>query len=104
MGPLVYLRADSEPRYSPPMARDAAEFKRLLALRSGCERSNAVQKVTHKLNRRVCRSAALYLMRLSLISVCEHAKAWLAEDRKAWGDDWQSLRELTRINAGASPP
>ena len=104
MGPLVYLRADSEPRYYPPMARDAAEFKRLLALRSGCERSNAVQKVTHKLNRRVCRSAALYLMRLSLISVCEHAKAWLAEDRKAWGDDWKSLRELTRINAGASPP
>jgi hypothetical protein len=104
MGPLVYLRADSDPRFYPPMARDSAEFKRLLALRSGCERSNAVKKVTHKLNRRVCRSASLYLIRLYLISICEHAKAWLSEDRKAWGDDWKVLSDLTRLNAGPNPP
>ena len=104
MGPLVYLRTDSDPRWYPPIARDSAEFKRLLAWRSGCERSNAVKKVTHKLQRRVCRSASLYLIRLSLISVCEHAKAWLVEDRKAWGTDWKILSDLTRINAVTSPP
>ena len=104
MGPLVYLRSDSDPRFYPPIPRDSAEFKRLLALRSGCERSNAVKKVTHKLNRRVCRSASLYLMRLTLVSVIEHAKAWLSEDRKAWGDDWKILSDLTRINAAPNPP
>jgi hypothetical protein len=104
MGPLVYVRSDSDPRWYPPIPRDSAEFKRLLALRSGCERSNAVKKVTHKLNRRVCRSASLFLVRLTLISVCEHAKAWLAEDRKAWGDDWKTLSDVTRINAGRNPP
>jgi hypothetical protein len=104
MGPLVYLRSDSDPRFYPPIPRDSAEFKRLLALRSGCERSNAVKKVTHKLNRRVCRSASLFLIRLYLISVCEHAKAWLSEDRKAWGDDWKILSDLARINAVPHPP
>lgn len=104
MGPLVYLRADSDPRWYPPLPRDSAEFQRLLALRSGCERSNAVKKVTHKLNRRVCRSASLFLMRLTLISVCEHGKAWLSEDRKAWGDDWKTLSEVARIKAAVSPP
>jgi len=104
MGPLVYLRADSDPRFYPPIARDSAEFKRLLALRSGCERSNAVKKVTHKLNRRVCRSASLYLIRLTLVSVIEHGKAWLSEERQAWGDDWKILSDLTRINALPNPP
>ena len=104
MGPLVYLRSNSDPRFYPPIPRDSAEFKRLLALRSGCERSNAVKKVTHKLNRRVCRSASLLLMRLTLISVIEHGKAWLSEARKAWGNDWKTLSDLTRINALPNPP
>ncbi len=96
MGPLVYLRADSNPRFYPPIPRDSAEFKRLLALRSGCERSNAVKKVTHKLNRRVCRSASLFLIRLTLVSVIEYGKAWLREDRQAWGDDWKVLRSYLK--------
>jgi hypothetical protein len=104
MGPLVYLRSSSDPRFYPPLPRDSAAFQRLLALRSGCERSNAVKKVTHKLNRRVCRSASLYLIRLTLISVIEHGKAWLSEDRQAWGTDWQALSEVARINAAVSPP
>jgi hypothetical protein len=104
MGPLVYLRANSDPRCYPPLPRDNAAFQRLLALRSGCERSNAVKKVTHKLNRRVYRSASLYLIRLTLISVIAHGKAWLNEDRKDWGADWQTLSDVTRVNAAVSPP
>jgi hypothetical protein len=89
MGPTVYTRADADPRYYPPIRRASAECKRLYAQRSGCERSNATKKVTHHLEARPCRSQTHYLMRLYLISIVEHAKAWLAEDRKAWGDDWR---------------
>jgi hypothetical protein len=34
------------------------------------------------------------LVRLYLISIVEHAKAWLAEDRKRLGDDSARLADL----------
>jgi hypothetical protein len=94
MGPTVYIRADSDPRLYPKIARESPKFKELMRLRSGCERSNSTKKVSHQLERRPCRSATHYLMRLYLISIIEHAKAWLAEDRKLVGDDWRKLCEL----------
>lgn len=93
MGPVVFIRQDSDPRLYPAIARDSAKFKELMKLRSGCERSNSVKKVAHKLDRRPCRSASHYLVRLYLISVIEHAKAWLAEDRTACGDDFDKLAD-----------
>lgn len=102
MGPTVYVRSDSDPRFYPKIGRDSAEYKELFALRSGCERSNSTKKVVHHLENRPCRSATHYLMRLYLISVVEHAKAWLAEDRKQWGDDWKILSDIKRINATAA--
>jgi len=103
MGPTVYVRSDSDPRYYPKIARDSEEYKTLYALRSGCERSNSTKKVTHHLQTRPCRSDTHYLMRLYLISIVEHAKAWLAEDRKAWGDGWEVLSDIERINAAVAP-
>ncbi|QQS46613.1 MAG: transposase [Acidobacteriota bacterium] len=87
MGPTVYIKADSDPRLYPRIARDSAKFRQLMNLRSGCERSNSVKKVTYKLDRRPCRSATHYLVRLYLISIIEHARAWVAEDRKVFGND-----------------
>jgi hypothetical protein len=105
MGPIVYIRSDSDPRLYPKIARDSARFKELMNLRSGCERSNAVKKTVHKLDRRPCRSATHFLVRLYLVSILEHLKAWLAEDRKRLGDDWRALSdpEMIKQMAGQIP-
>lgn len=87
MGPIVYVRSDQDPRYYPPIPRDSPRFKEIMNLRSGCERSNAMKKTVHHLGSRPCRSATHFLFRLHLVSIVEHAKAWLAEDRKLVGDD-----------------
>jgi hypothetical protein len=62
--------------------------------RSGCERSNSTKKTVHHPGDRPCRSATHYLFRLHLVSIVEHAKAWVAEDRKLVGDDLVKLCEL----------
>jgi len=103
MGPVVYVRSDSDPRLYPRIARDSPKFKELMKLRSGCERSNSTKKVTYGLERRPCRSATHYLVRLYLISIIEHARAWLAEDRKSYGDDFAKLINLDRFKALAHP-
>jgi hypothetical protein len=86
MGPVVYVRTAADPRLYPPIPRDSATFKELMATRSGCERSNSFKKVTSRLGERPCRSATQFLVRLSLVSLLEHARAWLAEDRKQRGE------------------
>ncbi|HET8562899.1 MAG TPA: transposase [Candidatus Binatia bacterium] len=91
MSPIVYVRSDQDPRYYPPIPRDSARFKEIMNLRSGCERSNAMKKTVHHLGDRPCRSATHFLFRLYLVSIVEHTKAWLAEDRKLVGDDWSKL-------------
>lgn len=97
MGPLVFVRADSDPRFYPEIARDSKQCRAIMHLRSGCERSNATKKVVPHLGHRPCRSATHFLVRLDLISIIEHAKAWLAEDRKALGKDWRPLSDLDKI-------
>jgi hypothetical protein len=86
MGPVVYIRAQADPRLYPPIPRASPRFKQIMARRSGCERSNAMKKTVHHLDQRPCRSATHFLVRLYLISLVEHAKAWLADDRKLLGD------------------
>ena len=67
-----------------------------MKLRSGTERSNAQKKETYKLGKRVARNATHFLIRATLISIIEHAKAWLAEDKKERGEDTQCLMKTTR--------
>jgi hypothetical protein len=96
MGPVVYVRTAEAPRLYPPLPRDSATFKELMATRSGCERSNSFKKVA-------CRSATQLLVRLALVSLLEHARAWLAEDRKPRGahtDGRAELREAAEANTG----
>jgi hypothetical protein len=92
MGPVVYVRTSDDPRLSPPLPRDSATCKALMATRTGCERSNSYKKVASRLGERPCRSATQFLVRLYLVSLLEHAAAWLAEDRKRLGDGPQLLR------------
>lgn len=97
MRPLVFVRTDSEPRFYPQIARDSNPFKEIMSLRSGSERSNATKKIVHHLGNKPCRSATHFLVRLYLIHIIEHAKACLAEDRQALGDDWRALSDLDKI-------
>ena len=104
MGPSVYVRSDLDPRFYPEIARDSQQYTKIMNLRSGCERSNSVKKVVHHLGDRPCRSATHYLVRLYLVSIIEHAKAWLAEDRKLLGEDWKLLSDPEQIRQLAQPP
>ena len=58
-----------------------------MKLRSGCERSNAQKKETYRLKERPCRSSVHFLVRLYLVSIIEHAKAWLAEVKTELGEN-----------------
>lgn len=87
MGPVVYVRTHDDPRLYPPIPRDSANFKALMARRTGCERSNSLKKVTYRLGERPCRSATHFLVRLYLVSLLEHAQVWLAQDRAQGGDN-----------------
>ena len=82
MGPVVYVKTTDDPRLYPPIPRASPTYKKLMKLRSGCERSNSMKKEVYGLGKRPCRSDTHFLVRLYLVSIMEHAKAWLAEDRK----------------------
>jgi hypothetical protein len=97
MGPVVYVRSDEDPRLYPQIARDSPLHKQIMKQRTGCERSNSTKKVTYKLGNRVCRNSSHYLVRLYLVSILEHARAWLSEDRKQFGNDLASLIDREKI-------
>lgn len=100
MGPVVYVRTTEDARLYPPIPRDSATFTQLMATRTGCERSNSYKKVTSRLGERPCRSATPFLIRLYVVSLLEHAWAWLAEDRKR--GDGETPRVTPRQEAVAS--
>lgn len=100
MGPVVDIRTTEDPRLYPPIPRDSATFKQVMATRTGCERANSFKKVASRLGERPCRSATQFLVRLYLVSLLEHASAWLAEDRKREGGE--TARVMPRQEAVAS--
>ena len=87
MGPVVYVKTTEDPRLYPPVPRASPRYKLLMNLRSGCERSNSTKKEVYGLGDRPCRSDSHFLVRLYLVSIIEHAKAWLAEDKKNLNTD-----------------
>jgi hypothetical protein len=92
-GPVVYIKTNDDPRLYPPIPRASPKYKKLMNLRSGCERSNSQKKEVYSLGDRPCRSETHFLVRLYLVSIIEHAKAWLAEDRKKLGDNPDALMD-----------
>jgi hypothetical protein len=91
MGPVVYVKTKDDPRLYPPIPKGSPKYKKLMNLRSGCERSNSLKKEAYGLGNRPCRSATHFLVRLYMVSIIEHAKAWLTEDRKKLGDNPMTL-------------
>src|SRR5262245_36723841 len=88
-------------RCSPAVSAPAPgqhHVKELMARHTGCERSNSFKQVASQLGERPCRSATQFLVRLYLVSLLEHASAWLAEDRKQLGDG-PSLLHLPQATA-----
>jgi len=87
MGPVVYVRTEDDPRLYPLIRRETKTFKKLMNLRSCCERSNSQKKETYRLSERPCRNSVHLLVRLYLVSIIEHAKAWFCEQKKQVGND-----------------
>jgi hypothetical protein len=89
MGPIVYVAEKENLRLHPVIRQDSSEYKRIYNLRSGVERSNSQKTIVYKLDHSRHRKPSIHLAKLFLISIIEHAKAWLAEDLKK-----KSLQEL----------
>lgn len=78
-GPSVAVDVASNPRLCPPIPRNSPRFEELKNLRTGCERSNSVKKQTFKLEEARHRRASFWLVRLHLIAVLQHARAWVGD-------------------------
>ncbi|MCI4625070.1 MAG: hypothetical protein L3V56_03820, partial [Candidatus Magnetoovum sp. WYHC-5] len=71
LGPLVYIHADNDLRLYPPIPRNNKQFKTLINLRSANERLNSVTDSYHI--DRSCRNVFYGLIRLTLVSIAQHA-------------------------------
>lgn len=76
-GPTVVPKVADAPRLTPSVPRNSTTYTRLYKLRSGCERSNSVKKEVFKLEDARHRRASFWLVRLHLIAVLQHARAWV---------------------------
>jgi hypothetical protein len=94
-GPVVTVKIDDNPRLCPPLPRNSSTFTSLYNLRSGTERSNAVKKETFELEAAGHRRASFWLIRLHLIGVLQHARAWVAKE---------DARELVDFLLGPARP
>jgi len=79
-GPSVSIKHDDNPRLCPPIARNTVRFQQRYNLRSGTERSNSVKKEAFGLEKARHRRTSFWLIRLHLIAVLQHGKAWVAEE------------------------
>ena len=78
LAPTVSVSVSANPRLCPSIPRSTNRFADLMRLRSGCERSNAVKKAQFQLESARHRRASFWLIRLHLIAVLQHARAWVA--------------------------
>jgi hypothetical protein len=79
-GPTVSVKISSNPRLCPPISRNSRRFRELYNLRSGTERSNSMKKEAFRLESARHRRSSFWLIRLHLIAILQHAKAWVANE------------------------
>jgi hypothetical protein len=79
-GPTVSVKISQNPRLCPPIPRNSTRFQELYNLRTGTERSNSVKKETFRLEAARHRRASFWLIRLHLIAILQHVKAWTANE------------------------
>lgn len=78
VGPSVSVAIDDNPRLFTPIPRNTHRYADLMKLRSGTERSNSVKKEAFALEAARHRRSSFWLIRLHLIAVLQHARAWVA--------------------------
>jgi hypothetical protein len=95
LGPLVYIKSDTDPRLYPPIPRDSKKFKQLMNQRTSTERCNYLND-TYQLDKS-SRNADYGLIRLNLVNIIEHAVIRYLEAVKRSSEAElfnQTLREL----------
>lgn len=88
-GPTCAIKTDDNPRLFPPIPRNAKRHSQLYDLRTGTERSNSVKKQAFRLERARHRRSSFWSIRLHLMALLQHARAWVAGL-----DAWSLLDEL----------
>ena len=97
-GPTVAVKTEDNPRLFPVIQRNSSTYDKLRRLRSGTERSNSVKKGPHRLVEARHRRQSFWLIRLHLIGMLQHARAWGASvNASAWVDSW--LQEVCAVAA-----
>jgi hypothetical protein len=81
-GPYVSIKPLDDPRLHPPIPRNSQEYRKLMNLRSGCERSNSMKKQNFNLKFTNSRVMPYVYIRTILISLLEHAYVWVKEKLK----------------------
>jgi hypothetical protein len=79
-GPTVSVKPMDNPRLCPTIPRNSRQYELLYNRRSGCERSNSVKKEAFHLAAARHRRASFWLIRLHLIAILQHARAWVANE------------------------
>lgn len=77
--PSLTVHTGTDPRHTPPIPRNTERYRKLMNLRSGCERSNSVKKEVYKLEAARHRRRSYWLIRLTLMAILQHARTWVAE-------------------------
>ncbi len=102
LGPLVRIPCNLDPRIHPEIPRESQEYKTLLASRTTCERSNSAKKYAYLMKTTRTRVMAYSFVRLALISIIEHVRAWILEQKKAEGDLYPGILERMRLQTNAT--
>lgn len=79
MGPTVSVAPENDPRLHPVIQRGSLQFKELYDSRTTCERSNSAKKKYFLMAEAKIRVMPYSFIRLTLISILEHSRAWVAE-------------------------
>lgn len=96
IGPLVYIKSNTDPRLYPPILRESKRFKDLMKQRTATERCNYLNDTYHL--DKSCRNADYGLIRLNLVNIVEHAVIRYLEamKRSSGGEMFnQILREIS---------
>jgi hypothetical protein len=79
LGHTVVVKTSDDERLFPPIPRNHPQYRKLMNLRSGCERSFSVKKERFKLIAARHRRASFWLIRAYLIAVLQHGLAWASK-------------------------
>jgi hypothetical protein len=97
LAPLVYIKSETDRRLYPPLQRESKKFKALMKQRTATERCNYLNDTYHL--DRSCRNVDYGLIRLTLVSIIEHAVIRYLETIKRSSED-----EALKHTLGESVP